>query len=72
MDRSALWPIVKLGLRLEIEISANINRRIAKINSVCIKNKIEKNDVFSQLIDLSNHAFPYPRLVQGDSPSPGP
>ena len=72
MSRSALQPIVKLGLRLEIQISASINRRTAKTSLVCIKTEIRKDYVFSPLIDLTDRAVPYPRLAQGDSPSPGP
>ena len=72
MDRSTLWPIVKLSWRPEIQISVNISRRTAKTSLICIKSKIGKNDTLSQLIYLTNRAFPYPRLAQGDSPSPGP
>ena len=69
MDRSTLWPIVKLSRRTQIHISVNISGWTAKTSLACIKSKREKNDVFSLLIDLTNHAFPYPRLAQGDSPS---
>ena len=72
MDRSALRPIVKLGLRLESQISANISRQTAKTSLICVKTKIWKNDLLSQLLYLADRAFPYPRLAQGDSPSPGP
>ena len=72
MDGPTLWPIVKLGSGSKIQISTNINRRIDKTSSVCIKNEIEKNDRLSQLIEQTNRTFPYPGLAQGDSPSPGP
>ena len=70
MDRSTLWPIVKLSRRREAQLSVNISRRIAKSSSICIKTNVAKNDIFSQLIYLTKHASPYPRLAQGNSPSP--
>ena len=72
MDEPTLWPIVKLGSGPKIQISANIDRWIGKSSSVCIEIEIGKNDTFSQLIDPTNRAFPYPGLAQGDSPSAGP
>ena len=67
MDRSTLWPIVKPGLKLEIQISAKISPRTAKTSLICIKPKFRKNEAFSQLIDPTGRAFPYPGLAQGDS-----
>ena len=64
--------IVNLSSGPKTQLSMNISRRKAKTSSACIEIKIEKNDTFSQLIDLSNRAFPYPGLAQGDSPSAGP
>ena len=72
MDGPTLGPIVKLGSGRKIQISATIDRRRAKISSVCINTKLGKNDTLSQLIELTNRTFPYPGLAQGDSPSPGP
>ena len=72
MDGPTLWPIVKLGSGSNIQISTNIDRRIAKTSSVCIKTEIGDNDTLSQLIEPTNRTFPYPGLAQGDSPSPGP
>ena len=60
MGRSTPWPIVKLSRRSEIQISANISRQTAKTSLSCIKTKTEKNDIVSQLIDLTNHVFPIP------------
>ena len=72
MDRPPLQPIVKLSSGPKIQVSANMSRRRSKSSSVCIDIEIGKLDVFSQLIELMNRAFPYPGLAQGDSPSRGP
>ena len=72
MDGPTLWRIAKLGSRPKIQISTNIDRRIATTSSVCIKTEIGKNDTLSQLIELTDRTFPDPGLAQGDSPSPGP
>ena len=72
MDRPPLWPIVKLSSGPNIQISANISQRKAKTSAVCVDVKMGKNDIFSQLIELTNRALPYPGLAQGDSPSTGP
>ena len=72
MDGPTPGPIVKLGSVPKIQISTNISRRIAKTSSVCIQTEIRKNDILSQLIELTNRTFPHPGLAQGDSPSPGP
>ena len=67
-----LGPIVKLSAGPKTQNSRNISRRKAKIGSVCIEIELGKNDALSQLIELTNHAFPYPGLAQGDSPSARP
>ena len=72
MDGPALWPIVQLGSGPKIQISANIDRRIAKTSSVCIKTESGTNDTLLKLIELTNRTFPYPGLAQKDSTSPGP
>ena len=72
MDGPTPGPIVKLGSGSKIQISTNIDRRMAKTGSVCIKIEIGKNDTLSPVIELTNRAFPFPGLAQGDSPSPGP
>ena len=72
MDGPTLWPIVKLGSGPKIQISTNIGRRIAKTSSICNKPVIGNNSTLSKLIELTNRAFPYPGLAQGDSPSAGP
>ena len=72
MDGPNLWPIVKLGSGSEIQISTNINQRLTQTGSLCIKTEIETIDRLLHLIELTNRAFPYPGLAQGDSPSPGP
>ena len=72
MDGSTRWPIVKLGSGSKIQISTNIDGRIAKTSSVCIAPKLGKNATLSQLIELVNRTFPYRGLAEGDSPSPGP
>ena len=72
MEGPTPGPIVKLGSGPKIQISTNIDPRIANTSSVCIKTKIRKNDALSQLIELTNRAFPNPGLPQGDTPSPGP
>ena len=72
MDRPPLWPIVKLSSGLKIQISTSITRWKTKTSSVCIESKIGKNNTFSQVIELTNRAFPYPGLPQGDSPSACP
>ena len=72
MDGPPLWPIVKLSSGPTIQLSRNISQRKAKISSVRIKVEIGKNDIFSQLIELTNPTFPYPGLAQGESPSAGP
>ena len=61
MDRPELWSIVKLDSEPEIQISMNISRRKAKISLACIEIKIGKNGIYSQLIELINHAFPKSR-----------
>ena len=72
MDRAPLWPIIKLSSGPEIQISTDICRRNAKTSSMSIEIEIAKNDAFSLLIELTNRAFPYPGLAQGDSLSAGP
>ena len=72
MDGPTLGPIAKLGSGSDIQISMNIDRRIAKTISVCIKTEIRKKDTLSHLIEPTNRTYPYPGLAQGDSPSPGP
>ena len=71
MDRLPLWPIVKLSSGPKIQTSTNISRRTGKTSSVCINTEIGKNNVLSQLIELTNRTFPHPGLAQGDSPSAG-
>ena len=55
--RPSLRPIVQLSSEPKIQILTNISRRITKISSACIEIKIGKNGIFSQLIELINHAF---------------
>ena len=72
MDGPTLGPIAKLGSGSDIQISMNIDRRIAKTISVCIKTEIRKNDTLSHRIEPTNRTYLYLGLAQGDSPSPGP
>ena len=72
MDGPTLWPIVKLGAGPKIQFSAKIRRRIAKSSLIYMKAGIGKNDILSQLIELTKRTFPYPGPAQGDTPSPGP
>ena len=65
MDRPPLRPIFKLSSGPKIQISTNISQRKAKTSSVYIEIRIEKNDTFSRLIELINHALPYPGPAQG-------
>ena len=72
MERPSLWPIVKLDSKPKIQISINISRRRAKISSACLEIKLGKNDIFSQLIELINHAFPKSRTSARGQPVSGP
>ena len=72
MNGPTLWPIVKLGAEPKIQFSANVSRRIAKASLIGSKTEIGKNDILSQLIELTHRTFPYPGLAQKDIPSPGP
>ena len=72
MDRPSLWPIAKLSSGPKTQISTNMSRRKADTSSLCMTIRIGKNDTFFQLTELTNRAFPYPGLAQGDGPSGGP
>ena len=57
MDGPTLWPIVRLGSGPKNQISTNIGRQLAKTSSVCIKIEIGRDDIFSQLVELTNRTF---------------
>ena len=72
MDWPTLWAIVHLSWVPKIQISTNLSRQKHKTSLVCIEIKIGENGIFSQLIKLTNRAFRYPGLAQGDRPPTGP
>ena len=72
MDRPSLWPIVKLNSEPKIQLSTIISRRRAQISSACMEIKINKNEIFSQLIELINHGFPKSRTSARGQPVAGP
>ena len=72
MDRPSPGPIVQLNSEPKIQITTNTSRRRAKISSACIEIKIGKSDIFSQLIELINHAFPKSRTSARGQPASEP